>query len=143
MDHFLGGFPTWAVISWDDYEGRPNQRQIVAWDEIEFVSDMGRGQRRRRRTDRYRPEDNWSEKPSVKSGRKGKKFEDRKEKKSGKRKGKESGESTSWEERINQISSLLSNDDQSVQDEGMDRIYAVEDELRDGEEGYCPNRKRG
>ena len=80
---FFGGFPTCAVISWDDYEGRPNQRQIVAWDEIEFVSDMGRGRRSRRVTDRYKPEDNRSEKSSVKSGRKGKKLEDRKEKNMG------------------------------------------------------------
>ena len=116
---FLGGYPSLAVVSWDDYVGRRNQLQIVPYQDIEFVSEMGRGCRRRKATDAYKPE-------SVSSVRSSPRRRARK------RKDTETETGADWQGKMHKINSLLDADDESSRKKGVDMIYAVADELQGG-----------
>ena len=53
---FQNNRPSHAIVSWDGYEGRRNQYQLVPYNEIKFISDRGRGKRNRVKTDNYTSE---------------------------------------------------------------------------------------
>ena len=118
---FLGGYPAFALISWDNWQGRRNEYQIVPYADIEFLTEMGRGCRKRKTTDAYKPESSFVRSTQKRRGKKKKNTD------------VETKENTDWEGKMAKINSLLDADDESKRKEGMDMIYKITDDLQEAD----------
>ena len=51
---FQGGGPLHAIVSWKNWASERNRHQFVPWGDIDFMNELGRGKRKRVKTDRYK-----------------------------------------------------------------------------------------
>jgi len=68
--------PYMALITWDDYGPEREALQIVKWNDINFEDELGRGKRKRTKTDAYKPESGKKSKTKPKRKKRGKKMQE-------------------------------------------------------------------